>query len=184
MHIILNAWPIILTFWGSKVSIKGIASTNPQQYCDKKYWLSCQYSIHVRQYYILIYVHVTACNPHISMTYRMLITFSSNALLKVVTWQLKCQHYFLMLNMHTYYSQNDASIILNYLPLLPWPAYASSLQLTSSHVSRRKVIIITVTVAIILQWLVVAQYSTAQLVQLYQLISILPSTTGRIEGSW
>ena len=53
-----------------------------------------------------------------------------------------------MLDMHTYYSQNDASII--YLPLLPWPAYASSLQLTSSHVSRRKVIIITVTVAIIL----------------------------------
>ena len=33
---ILNAWPIILMFSGSKVGIKGIASTNSQQYCDEK----------------------------------------------------------------------------------------------------------------------------------------------------
>ena len=35
-------------------------------------------------------LYVTAGNPHISMTYTILITFSSNALLKVVTWLLKC----------------------------------------------------------------------------------------------
>ena len=62
MYIILNTWPIILMFTGSKVGIKGIASTNPQQYYHERYlrWLICQL-----QTIFNMSVHVTACNLYI-----------------------------------------------------------------------------------------------------------------------
>ena len=53
--IILNAWPFIFMFSGSKVGINRIASTNPQRYCDEKVLMIVIEVVNHKQYSIYQY---------------------------------------------------------------------------------------------------------------------------------